>query len=85
MLKLFGMVLVRLSLSTKTLQNEWLIVHHCRNPHHRMGIWVFLLFGRWIDPRVISDRCYRNTFSSDQEGMILWLIVHGQLFTGLHY
>ena len=72
------MVLVRLSLSTKTFQNEWLIVHHCRYPDNRVGIWIFRLFGRWTDPRAVGDRCYCNNFSSDQEGMILWLIVHGQ-------
>jgi hypothetical protein len=74
------MVLVRITLSTKTYQNEQLIVHHCRNPDNRMGIWIFLLLSGWIDPRVISDRCNSYYFSSDQEGVTLlvhsfWTIV----------
>jgi hypothetical protein len=53
----FGMVLVMsdLSFTIKTYNNERFTLHHRRYPYYRLGIWLFLLFCRRNNSRIISN------------------------------
>jgi hypothetical protein len=58
------------TLSTKTLQNEKLIVFNRRYPGNRMDIWIFRV-SRWRGPYSHSfSNCYNCfTFRGYQKGL----------------
>lgn len=65
------LVISDLSFTFKTYNNERFTLHHRRYPYYRLGIWLFLLFCRRNNSRIISYSYYSFNIRGDKKSMII--------------